>query len=161
MAAKNETIFPLLLNAPWQAGAPLFPFTFPIARRSTFQFLSPRTAPQLKTHSAFRQLRYDNPIFSSKSPFRKRGFRGILGIRRTPCRKGGLIKDAGENEDPGNSSSLYPVFLRASLEGFPAGNRPGTDIDELPPADPLGSDFTSAIMRSLERVNNHYRNMFA
>jgi hypothetical protein len=70
MAAKNGKTPNQVTNAHCRAGAPLFPFLFPVGRHTVFQFQPPINAPQLKMHFPLRWSRLDSPDFSSKSLFR-------------------------------------------------------------------------------------------
>jgi hypothetical protein len=73
MAAKNETIFRLPLNAPCGAGATLFSFLFPIGHILS-RFSSQRATLDLKTGFAFRRSGFESLGFSSKSFPSKVGF---------------------------------------------------------------------------------------
>jgi hypothetical protein len=67
MAAKNETIFPLPLNAPSRAGATLFQLLSLTTKHSTLQFLSQGTGPLPMTGCPFRRCRSESLKLARKS----------------------------------------------------------------------------------------------
>jgi hypothetical protein len=136
MAPSNRTILNLLLNAHSRAGAPFFTFPCPIARNADSESQSSRTAPQLKTGFPFRHFRLDSSRFSSKSLFRKGGFRGFFDILKTPLPEAGVVI---------NRLILFLTFRHA-----------GTWIKPTPGFDPASSNRLHSAFRRNDGVLDNY-----